>query len=265
MPTLHFIHQAMVPVRSDASDAAEMVNQLLFGELVEVLESKEQWRFIRHQTDNYKGWIDEKMIHELDSDWLSEVVHWEYIHSPYSPVLCRVGQTGYPFKLVFGSRVPIAKDQFQKDSIQLELGSIKFRIPRLSLRAYNKPESRSVLKVSQEYLGAPYLWGGRSPWGIDCSGLTQMVYGLHGVAISRDASQQVSEGEEVNFAERRPGDLAFFENDKGRVHHVGIILEGEEIRHAHGNVHDDFIDNTGIYNRLTERKTHRLCRVKRFL
>lgn len=265
MPTFHLIHQALVPVRSESSDASEMVTQLLFGELVEVLEEKAQWRRIRHQGDGYEGWIDEKMIHPVSEEWLSTVDHWEYIHSPYSPVLCRIGDVGFPLKLVLGSRVPITENQLQEDSIQLELGTIRLRIPRMSLRAYNKPEARSVLLMSQEYLGTPYLWGGRSPWGIDCSGLTQMVLGLHGVAIPRDAAQQVMEGTEVGFEDRKPGDLAFFENDKGKVHHVGIVLEGGEIRHASGNVHDDQLDNTGIINRITQRKTHRLCSVKRFL
>ncbi len=265
MPTPFIVHQALVPVRSQPSDASEMVTQLLFGELVEVLGEDAQWRRIRNQADQYEGWVDEKMIYAVAEDWLSQVVHWEYIHSPYAPALCRIGDVGFPFKLVFGSRLPITQDQIHRDSILLELGPRRWRIPRLSLRSYNKPSISSVVNMSQEFLGAPYLWGGRSPWGIDCSGLTQMVYSLHGIQISRDAAQQVKGGKEVAFSDRQAGDLAFFENDKGKVHHVGIVLEGNEIRHASGNVHDDQLDHTGIYDRIAERKTHRLCSIKRFL
>ena len=265
MPGFHFIYQTQVPVRADSSDSSEMVTELLFGDLVEVMQEKAQWRRIRNRYDGYEGWIDEKAIHPVSDQWVNDIQHWEYVHSPYSPVLCKVGEKAFPLKLTFGARIPIHAYQGGQQSIALELGKVRVRIPRMSLRPYNKAEARSVLKISEEYLGAPYLWGGRSIWGLDCSGLTQMVYALHGVELPRDASQQVKHGQEVAFADRQPGDLAFFENDKGRVHHVGIVLEENEIRHAHGNVHDDKLDDTGIYNRITERKTHRLLSVKRFL
>ncbi len=265
MPIYSIIHQALVPVRATPSDASEMVTQLLFGELVEVLERDKQWQQIRNQADLYEGWVDEKMLYSVGEDWHSKVARWEYIHTPYTTALCQIGDIGFPFKLVFGSRIPIMEDQMKWDDILLELGPIRWRIPRSSLCPLNIPSASSLVNLSQVFLGAPYLWGGRSPWGVDCSGLTQMVYGLHGIHIPRDASYQEKEGKSVTFAEGQLGDLAFFENDQGKVHHVGIILGRNEIRHASGNAHDDYLDDTGIYNRITERMTHRLCSIKRIL
>ena len=115
------------------------------------------------------------------------------------------------------------------------------------------------------FLNAPYLWGGRTPWGIDCSGLTQQVYKHFGIAILRDASQQATQGKTVNFlAEAKPGDLAFFDNAEGRIIHVGILLSPEEIIHASGRVKIDRIDNEGIYSEELGKRTHQLRIIKRF-
>lgn len=263
MQASHFTHQSLVPVRAEPSDKAEMVTQLLFGDLVEVLEEKQQWRRIRNADDGYEGWIDEKMIHPLPSGFLENISHWELVLSEYVPILWMQYGTGFPMKLLLGSRVPVMKGQEQAERLRLDLGDLKMVVPRHNVQAIVAEDARGILRLSEMYLASPYLWGGKGPWGIDCSGFTQMVYGLAGKKIPRDASQQVEVGREVGFGDAMAGDLAFFKNAAGRVHHVGLVLGDGQIRHAHGNVHDDWLRENGIVSKATENETHRLCSIKR--
>jgi cell wall-associated NlpC family hydrolase len=116
------------------------------------------------------------------------------------------------------------------------------------------------------YLNAPYLWGGVTPFGIDCSGFTQMVYKLNGYKLKRDASQQATQGEALSFIEEsEAGDLAFFDNEEGKIIHVGIIMSDNYIIHASGKVRIDRIDHLGIYNVDTERHTHKLRVIKKIV
>jgi cell wall-associated NlpC family hydrolase len=116
------------------------------------------------------------------------------------------------------------------------------------------------------YLNAPYLWGGKTPFGIDCSGFTQMVYKLNGYHLKRDASQQATEGEPLSFIEEsEPGDLAFFDNEEGKIIHVGIIMDNNYIIHSSGKVRIDRLDHLGIYNAETNRHTHKLRVIKKMI
>ena len=115
------------------------------------------------------------------------------------------------------------------------------------------------------FLNAPYLWGGKSILGIDCSGFTQLVFSLSGIQIPRDAYQQEKIGESVDFVDIKPFDLVFFINDKNRVHHVGIALENSQIIHASGQVRIDSLTNEGIIHSLSNELTHRLHSIKRIL
>lgn len=263
MQSSHFVFQSLVPVRRDASDRAEMVTQLLFGDLVEVLEEKEQWRRVRNVADGYEGWVDEKMIALLPEGFLENISHWEVVLSVYAPVLVMQGNAGLPMKLGFGCRAPILKGQEQSERIALDFGAVKVVIPRSSLHPIANEGRQGTVRLSEEYLLAPYLWGGKSLWGIDCSGFTQMVYGLAGRTIPRDADQQVEVGVEVDFKQQQPGDLAFFRNDAGRIHHVGLVLADGQVRHAHGNVHDDWLRPSGIENKQSGKLTHKLFSIRR--
>lgn len=260
----HFVLQSIVPVRSTPSDTAEMVTQLLFGDLVEVLEVQQQWRKVRNHLDGYEGWIDEKMIGAISGDWLAGISHWEMVASPYVPVLGARGNVGFPLKLVQGSRIPIHPAGLSGSAIGIQAGEYQFRIPRMSVQPLAEATPEEFLRTSDVYIGAPYLWGGKSPWGIDCSGFTQIVLASSGIYIPRDASQQVLEGKEISFGEHQAGDLAFFENDRGTVHHVGLLVSEGEIRHAHGQVHDDLFTEAGIVHKINQERTHRLCSIRRF-
>ncbi|MGK0175927.1 MAG: cell wall-associated NlpC family hydrolase, partial [Ulvibacter sp.] len=124
----------------------------------------------------------------------------------------------------------------------------------------------NLINTAFMYLNTPYLWGGKTPFGIDCSGLTQMVYKLCGYKLLRDASQQAMQGEVLSFIEEsEPGDLAFFDNSEGDIVHVGIIMKDNYIIHAHGKVRIDRIDHSGIYNIDTRRHTHKLRVIKKII
>src|SRR5690606_32644982 len=125
---------------------------------------------------------------------------------------------------------------------------------------------RFLIETALLYLNTPYLWGGKTPFGIDCSGFTQMVYKLNGYKLLRDASQQATQGEALSFIEEsEPGDLAFFDNHEGIITHVGIIMEDNYIIHAHGKVRIDRLDHSGIFNYDTRSHTHRLRVIKRII
>ena len=128
-----------------------------------------------------------------------------------------------------------------------------------------KPKS-NIVDTAHMYRSAPYLWGGKTPFGIDCSGFTQMVYKLNGYKLLRDASQQATQGEVLSFIEEsEPGDLAFFDNEEGKIIHVGIMLENNYIIHASGKVRIDRLDHLGIYNAELNRHTHRLRVIKKII
>lgn len=110
------------------------------------------------------------------------------------------------------------------------------------------------------------MWGGKTPFGIDCSGFTQMVYKINGYKLQRDATQQAAQGDTLSFIEEcEPGDLAFFDNQEGKITHVGIVLQNHNIIHAHGCVRIDHLDHTGIFNSQLQKHTHKLRVLKKIV
>jgi cell wall-associated NlpC family hydrolase len=145
---------------------------------------------------------------------------------------------------------------YSKENIKISGFEFNFEYNNIDLNLEN---------IAKQYLNSPYLWGGKTPWGIDCSGFTQMVFKQKNVSIKRDAFQQAEEGEAVAFlAESKMGDLAFFDNEDGKITHVGILLNNETIIHASGKVRIDQIDNYGIMDADSKKYSHKLRFIKRF-
>ena len=246
---------AIVPVRSEPSDRSEIVTQLLFGEHIEVLERQNQWARIKIQFDNYEGWVDSKqyqVISEANYNQLSKEAIIlnadliDYISAPDNLLL----------------PIPLGASLSFLNNSEINTSNFDFEGTKTS---GVKPKS-ALINTAFMYLNAPYLWGGKTPFGIDCSGFTQMVYKLNGYKIHRDASQQALEGEPLSFIEEsEAGDLAFFDNDEGNIIHVGIIMDNNYIIHASGKVRIDRLDHLGIYNPELNKHTHKLRVIKKII
>ena len=229
---------SVMPIRKEASHTSEMVSQLLYNELYEVLDEKPGWYLIKTVEDQYEGWIQGIQHHALsEQDFLDLKGQKRYIVD--QPMLEYQGRF-------------------------LSMGTVLFEPVTGSMTI---PESFSpalMLEFGQKFLDAPYLWGGRNIFGIDCSGFVQLCARAAGKALPRDASQQLNEGELVYFLpEIQPGDLAFFGNEDGHIVHVGMMLDNERILHASGQVRIDYLDQTGIFNKERNEHTHRLQVIKR--
>ncbi len=246
---------SIAPLRSSSADKSEMVSQVLFGETVEMLLKKGNWAKVRCTWDNYVGWMDYKQLQPIDEG----VVHQL---PSYALELCQPAMTDDHFQpLLLGSTLP------SFDGLRFSIGLKKYSYSgQVITPQIGQSTPELIIKIARKYLFAPYLWGGRSPFGIDCSGLTQTVYKMAGIQLLRDASQQVTQGKSIDFIElSQVADLAYFENKKGRITHVGIILPDNQILHASGRVRIDRLDHYGIFNIDKNRYTHKLRIIKRYI
>jgi hypothetical protein len=242
---------SIVPLKLEASDTSELVSQVLYGEFFKVLEQRKSWSRIRLAYDKYEGWIDNKQYLEITHD---NYVSLKTSDLKLSSDLVEFVQDG-DGKL---HTIPLG-------STLNGLDLLNHRYDGNSIQGI-KPKENLIEATAFNYLNAPYLWGGKTPFGIDCSGFTQMVYKLNGYKLLRDASQQSTQGIALSFIEEsEAGDLAFFDNDEGRIVHVGIIMEDNYIIHAHGKVRIDRLDHSGIYNVDKGLHTHKLRVIKKII
>ena len=248
-------HLSVIPVRADHLDSAEMVTQVLLGEVFLVTAFHNQWRKIKLAHDGYEGWIDEKQMISISEEDFNEI----QLEKKHSYAICQDAESQKrTIQLVKGSLLPYFNNQ------NFQIGQENFYIDS---RPYYKENinREDISAIALEYLETPYLWGGRTPFGIDCSGFSQIVYKLAGISLKRDASQQVQQGKKVNLLYAQTGDLAFFINENKKIHHVGILLADDKIIHAAGKVRIDSLDEKGIYNNQAGKYTHKLHSVNTYL
>lgn len=248
---------SIIPVRSEPSESSEMSSQLLFGELYQILEEQDKWLQIKSLFDDYEGWIDAKMNNFISADMYNSLLQVkEYVNQGIIEIFDNK-EFSYPVFLVPGSSIRL------KDN-EVLCGNKYFYVKDGTKTLLNNSPQRNIKDISYRFLNAPYLWGGRSLFGIDCSGFTQIVFKLNGFKLPRDASQQVEIGKTIEFVgDSKTGDLAFFDNLEGNIIHVGIVIEGNRIIHASGKVRIDKLDHQGIFNNELNTYSHKLRIIKR--
>jgi hypothetical protein len=241
---------SVVALRSEASDTSELISQVLYGDHFKVLEHRKSWSRIRLGFDKYEGWIDNKQFKFI------EELEYKALHKS-EPLMAMdlvdfiTTQEQHLHPILLGSTLN-------------GLSYLEHTFEGTSGIGQN--DKSKLVETALLYLNTPYLWGGKTPFGIDCSGFVQMVYKLNGFSILRDASQQASQGDALSFIEEsEPGDLAFFDNNEGDIIHVGIIMENHQIIHAHGKVRIDLLDQSGIYNVDTKTHSHKLRVIKKII
>lgn len=241
---------SIVPLRIEPSDPTELVTQVLYGEIFKILEKRKSWSKIRLAFDNYEGWIDNKQYVEITENNYNKIKNEDH-----------------KLSLDLIEYVQDINNKLYTIPIGSSLNGLDLLNHKFDGNTTDSKQDKSNLIVTAfTYLNAPYVWGGKTPFGIDCSGLTQMVYKLNGYSIFRDASQQATQGQPLSFIEEsEPGDLAFFDNAEGNITHVGIIMKDNYIIHAHGHVRIDRLDHSGIYNVDRNIHTHKLRVIKKII
>ncbi|MCD4772819.1 MAG: C40 family peptidase [Bacteroidales bacterium] len=247
---------SIVPVRAEPSNKFEMTTQILFGELLTIIDKYKNWYKICLDYDNYEGWVDKIQVHKISQN------EYQKLNSKEDKVTLELVQKiknislNKSFNIVIGSRIPPLNNSIFK--LNEEEYYFNGATSGLEEQKKNKIHEYALL-----FLNTPYLWGGKTPFGIDCSGFTQVCYKLCGIKLMRDASQQASQGETINFiSEATPGDLLFFDNEDGDIIHCGILLQENKIIHAHGKVRIDNIDHHGIFSKESQKYSHKLRIIK---
>lgn len=240
------------PVRAESSHRSEMVSQLLFGEKAVVLDKKGDFTKVKCLYDSYEGWVQTTQLTTVSKHFILKKEK-DYVEK--NGVLAYLNET--PMHLSVGTPIYSLRN----------IGPYKVRYKRGRKLGndYTTFNPEAIKFLSMQYLNVSYLWGGRSTFGIDCSGFVQNVLRFFGKKLPRDASQQAREGTLVEFLPMAQcGDLAFFDNEEGNITHVGILLDSNTIIHSAGRVHIDPIDNEGIINRELNQRTHHLRIIKRY-
>jgi len=237
-----------------------MVTQLLFGEHYTVTDSTENWLKIKTAYDNYECWINERQHTRINEAVYKSLQHQEIHCSNEIVQVIRNKSQETSFPITIGATLPFLKNH------QANVGEQEFIFDGHAVEISQKQSAEKIHETAYLFLNAPYLWGGRSPFGIDCSGFTQLVYKLNGYKLPRDSDQQVEMGHPLSFVdEAEAGDIAFFDNEAGKIVHVGILLDNEKIIHASGRVRIDRFDHYGIHNSEVKGYTHHLRVIKRIL
>jgi cell wall-associated NlpC family hydrolase len=250
----YICENVFVPLRSGPSHKTEMLSQILFGEKYTITDKAGTWVKIETLFDKYAGWIDTDHLQNSITEDISSG------HVLNRSLLCFKNDNS---KLVLEAGCEIFNPDFENKTFMA--GNIKYT----TSPEFNKPFisiSDSLTDSAMKFINSPYIWGGRIPSGIDCSGLTQLVYKIKGIPIPRDSWQQAETGRNIDFIDQaEPGDLVFFDNERGKISHVGMILSRGLVIHASGRVRIDSIDHQGIFKPEIGGYSHKLRTIRRIL
>lgn len=249
---------SVVPVRAGRKYKSEMVTQLLFGEIVECWEKNGEWTKVRCVWDNQIGWVPTNQLTTITEE---EANRYQENFACCMELAQPAIASDHFLPLTMGASLPCF------DGMRFEIAGNSYSFSGQVITPQNIQTSIDLLiKLARKYLYAPELEGGRSPFGIDSTGLIQVIFKMLGVLMPRDAYLQARKGDSVDFYEQASiGDLVFFQDKNGHINHVGLICEKDRIIHTYGKVRIDKIDHFGIFNVETQKYTHKLRVIKRVL
>ena len=252
---------SVIPVRDQPSHRSEMISQLIFGDTFQILEKEDSWLKIEKTNDAYVGWVDEKQVSLFDNSSLYKLKSLPNFLTSEASTLVLKGVLKEPIYLPAGCSLPFYDDG------KCKIGKEIYQVTSSNIFVPNQEDFESdVQETAKKFLNAPYLWGGRTHSGIDCSGFSQIVFKMLGISLKRDAYQQAEQGKLVDFlTEAKAGDLAFFDNEEGKITHVGLMLNNSQIIHSSGRVKIDRIDNQGIFSTDLQKYSHKLRIIKRYV
>lgn len=238
-----------------------MVTQLLFGEHFAILETHtDGWSRIRNAADQYEGWVNNRQFRLISKKTFDMLGRNATVLAGDLQEALSIKKEKTTFPVLMGSVLPGC----ERGKFIIE--GTEYFYHGETVKAGVKPDRKKIVHTAMLFLHAPYLWGGKSEFGIDCSGFTQVVFRVNGIRLPRDAYQQADMGETLNFVEEaQPGDLAFFDNAAGKITHVGILTDSRHIIHASGMVRLDPFDLHGIYNAEKKSYSHNLRLIKRVI
>ncbi|HRG02072.1 MAG TPA: C40 family peptidase [Bacteroidia bacterium] len=249
---------SVIPCRKEPASTSEMVTQLLFGETYTIVKEGEDWIQITTDYDNYPCWISARQHTRISNDDFKSLVTNTLSSELVQVISNNANHSVFP--LTIGASLPNFKYG------KLKITDSEYLFEGQTVDSTVKKTVNDLKATAYLFLNAPYLWGGRSPFGIDCSGFTQLVYKLNGYKLPRDASQQVELGTPLSFVEEaEAGDLAFFDNEEGNIVHVGMVLENQQIIHASGCVRIDKFDHYGIFHSDNKKYSHMLRVIKKII
>ena len=243
-------HLGAVAIRETADHHATMLSQLLYGDLFKIKEKRKHWSRVKTTFDSFEGWVANNQIRIL-TEQESDLAFQRKEHFYNVDLVSFVSQKSSGL-----TAIPLGAEVSHS-----ELFGHTFEGGKIGNKSFTKT---TIVEIASLYLNSPYLIGGKTPFGIDNSGFSQMVYKMSGQVLRRTVEEQSNQGEVLSFIEEcEPGDLAFFDDNEGVIHHVGIVLEDNYIIHADGKVRIDRIDHTGIFNAEEKRYSHKLRVLKR--
>jgi len=250
--------QPLIPMRSEPKDGSELVTMLLFGEMYEIVDQHGDWYFVQHGFDGYQGWFFSREPVLLTEKEAANIEEGSMFLAA-EPFLKLVSENR---ALVVGLGSPLPNFNGHYCRINDEFFLVKGRAKPTD----NKGRPSYLEELALSLLEAPYLWGGRTTHGLDCSGFTQILYRFAEVDLPRDAKEQAKLGDYVNsFKEKVKGDIAYFKNQDGKIGHTGIVLDSDKVIHASEKVRIDLLTDRGIYRETLGEYTHQLHSIKSIL